>query len=205
MANAQEREQMLQQMREASNVFYKHAFYIGNHPFIEFNGLINEYINACEYAHRAGIDFTDCNTHSGNELPLHDTQISYINEKLECIFTGRSVMNSLDADHDTQNNLLIANQEQERLELIQQIQTLHRQLAEAQTCNDALHEKVMLQHERVAELELERDDTLAAMRRHLIDVLFCNDEQRQQWQERYRKELPDAVREYERFQQSGVY
>lgn len=85
-----ERERMLVQMREASSAFYRAAAQIGNHPFIEFTGLINEYIKTCEAAHRDGVDFTQCNTHTGTALPLADFSVDYINEKLECIFTGRA-------------------------------------------------------------------------------------------------------------------
>lgn len=87
-----EREVMLTEMEKASGAFYAAATRIGNHPFIEFCGLMNEYIKACRFAHRDGIDFTQCNTHSGQALPLAQFQVDYINDKLECIFTGRSVM-----------------------------------------------------------------------------------------------------------------
>ena len=79
-------------MSEAGSAFYAAAVRIGNHPFIEFTGLMNEYINACRAAHEAGIDFSDCSTHSGLDLPMKDYQIDYVNEKLECIFTGRCVL-----------------------------------------------------------------------------------------------------------------
>lgn len=88
-----ERETALRQMQEASSAFYIAAARIGNHPFIEFTGLMNEYIEACREAHAQGIDFSECNTHSGRHLPLKPYNVAYINEKLECIFTGRSVMN----------------------------------------------------------------------------------------------------------------
>ena len=87
-----ERTVMLRRMREASNVFYRLAVQAGCHPFIEFTGLMNEYINCCESADRSGIDFADCNKHAGQNLPMHQHEIDYVNEKLECIFTGRSVM-----------------------------------------------------------------------------------------------------------------
>lgn len=86
--------EMIAKMRIASKHFYAAAIAIGNHPFIEFTGLINEYINVCEQATASGVDFTECNTHSDKELPMAAHQINYINEKLECIFTGRSVMQS---------------------------------------------------------------------------------------------------------------
>src|SRR5579859_3049449 len=87
-----ERESMLVMMRAVSSSFYSAACHIGNHPFIEFTGLMNEYIKVCQEAHDNGIDFTQFNTHSGQELPMKPHHINYINEKLECIFTGRSVM-----------------------------------------------------------------------------------------------------------------
>lgn len=85
-------EETIRAMQEAANAFYKNAVRIGNHPFIEFAGLMNEYINACSQAADEGIDFTLCNTHTGQHLPLAPYQVDYINEKLECIFTGRSIM-----------------------------------------------------------------------------------------------------------------
>lgn len=79
-------------MKLASQAFYRAAVAIGNHPFIEFTGLMNEYINMCHNAHSDGIDFSECNTHGDKDLPMLDYQVKYVNEKLECIFTGRSVM-----------------------------------------------------------------------------------------------------------------
>lgn len=90
--SAAEREAMLVRMRAASSAFYADAVRIGCHPFIEFTGLMNEYIKCCEDAHRQGIDFASCNTHSGQDLPMPGHSVGYINEKLECIFTGRSVV-----------------------------------------------------------------------------------------------------------------
>lgn len=90
----EERLEIIARMRIASRNFYVAAVAIGNHPFIEFTGLINEYITICERATANGVDFTECNTHSDKDLPMAAHQIAYINEKLECIFTGRSVMQS---------------------------------------------------------------------------------------------------------------
>lgn len=92
MMNPAERAVTLRKMREASAAFYTAATQIGNHPFIEFTGLMNEYIKACEQAHEQGIDFSECNTHSKQDLPMPSYMIAYVNEKLECIFTGRSVI-----------------------------------------------------------------------------------------------------------------
>ncbi len=53
---------------------------------------MNEYITACRAAHAKGIDFTQCNVHNGQTLPLHPVMSNYINEKLECIFSGAKVL-----------------------------------------------------------------------------------------------------------------
>jgi hypothetical protein len=90
--NSEERIAMLTAMKRASDQFYQEARSIGCHPFIEFTGLMNEYIKACQRAHENGIDFTQCSTHSGQDLPMAPYQVDYVNEKLECIFTGRSVV-----------------------------------------------------------------------------------------------------------------
>lgn len=82
-------EAIIRAMQQASDAFYRSAIRIGNHPFTEFAGLMNEYVSACRNAASDGVDFTSCNTHTGKELPLHAHQVDYINEKLECIFTGR--------------------------------------------------------------------------------------------------------------------
>ena len=86
---AKERATAIASMKEANAIFYVYAFRIGNHPFIEFCGLMGEYIQACEMAQKKGIDFSDCNAHSGQQLPMAPHMIDYVNEKLDCIFTGR--------------------------------------------------------------------------------------------------------------------
>ena len=86
---ASERVTAIAAMREASAIFYANAASTRNHTFIEFCGLINEYIKSCEIAHEKGIDFSDCNAHSGRNLPMEPYMIDYVNDKLGCIFTGR--------------------------------------------------------------------------------------------------------------------
>jgi hypothetical protein len=90
--NFQQRECALAEMRLLASAFYARAAKIGVHPFIEFSGLMNEYIKACEGAHEKGVDFTDCNAHTGKQLPMESFMVDYVNQKLECIFSGRSAM-----------------------------------------------------------------------------------------------------------------
>ncbi|MFN9474653.1 hypothetical protein [Acidovorax sp.] len=92
MSDHPDPQEIIRDMQAAADSFYARAVRIGNHPFIEFAGVLNEYITACRGAAAAGIDFTACSTHTGQQLPLSQHQVAYINEKLECIFTGRSVV-----------------------------------------------------------------------------------------------------------------
>lgn len=78
---------MIAKMRRASDHFYRDAVHTGCHPFIEFTGLMNEYIKICEQALAQGVDFTETSIHgSGKPLPMQSFQRDYLNEKLECIY-----------------------------------------------------------------------------------------------------------------------
>jgi len=81
-----ELEEMLVKMQAASDRFYSGATDAGCHPFIEFCGLMNEYIKVCRDARDCGVDFSEANTHSGRALPLAAHQAAYIAEKFNCIF-----------------------------------------------------------------------------------------------------------------------
>jgi hypothetical protein len=83
---------ILNDMLKVADHFYDAAAMIGNHPFIEFNGLHREYIKCCLNAYEQGIDFTLCNTHTGQKLPMESYEVDYTNSKLECIFQGHSVL-----------------------------------------------------------------------------------------------------------------
>lgn len=87
--NQTEREVTLRRMDETITRFYGSAVQIGTHPFIEFAGVMTAYLRSCERAHEAGIDFTECNAHTGQQLPVESFEVTYLNEKLNCIFGGR--------------------------------------------------------------------------------------------------------------------
>lgn len=95
----EERAEMLARMKAASNVFYGMAVHTGCHTFIEFTGLMNEFINICEKAHEQGIDFPFANTHTGQALPMEPHHLAYLGEKLGCIYgpalRERSNLNAL--------------------------------------------------------------------------------------------------------------
>jgi hypothetical protein len=76
----EERERMLARMTEIKDSFYAAAQRAGHHQFLEFAGLMSEYIKACERMHRAGVDFGTV------DVDLKEHEAEYIAEKLDCIF-----------------------------------------------------------------------------------------------------------------------
>jgi hypothetical protein len=85
----QELEKMISDMENASGIFYRLAQGTNCHTFIEFTGLMNEYIKLCRQTLEAGVDFLDTNKHTGDgsvALVAHSYNIHYLFEKLECIY-----------------------------------------------------------------------------------------------------------------------
>lgn len=86
-------QETLQAMRRASDVFYTLAAQSQCHAYLEFTGILNEYIKICEENLAKGVDFREENVHKGNnQMVIKDYQIDYMNEKLECIFQGLITM-----------------------------------------------------------------------------------------------------------------
>ena len=77
---------MLAKMKAVSSSFYLQACLTGCHTFIEFTGLMNEFIKVCEQSAAAGVDFASASTHSGKPLVVYPYNADYIVEKLDCIF-----------------------------------------------------------------------------------------------------------------------
>jgi uncharacterized protein YtpQ (UPF0354 family) len=88
-------------------------------------------------------------------------------------------------------------QERTRLANLDTIIKLQRENDALQFRADAAHEMVMQLHERVAQMEIDNDDTTERLRRHLIQILFCSDDDREYWQNYYREHLPDEVAKFE--------
>jgi hypothetical protein len=86
MMHPEEQVDAIRAMKAISRVFYSQATELGNHPFIEFCGLMNEYIKIAENARKAGIDFTDATAHQGQPLPIEKYEAAYLAEKFDCIF-----------------------------------------------------------------------------------------------------------------------
>lgn len=80
------RARALERMRWASDVFYSHAADTGCHAFLEFTGLMNEFIQLCQDAEAAGKPWLHANVHSGEHLRLEPWHRDYVREKLACIY-----------------------------------------------------------------------------------------------------------------------
>lgn len=81
-------EEILEAMKAASHNYYREAIATNCHTFIEFTGLINEYIKICERNLKQGVDFTKTSVHCPDEtkLEIEGWELDYINDKLRCIF-----------------------------------------------------------------------------------------------------------------------
>ena len=78
-------QEALAKMKRATGMFYANAVHIGCHGFLEFTGLLNEYIKFCEDREAKGEDWYFSNKHAGLSQ-LSDYRKQYIREKLECIY-----------------------------------------------------------------------------------------------------------------------
>ncbi|MGB8688921.1 MAG: hypothetical protein WCD53_16505 [Microcoleus sp.] len=78
----------LKLMQEASDKFYQASCHTQCHAFVEFTGLMNEYIKVCSEFQKANpeADFRTSNGHSEDEISLKPYQKQYIREKLHCIY-----------------------------------------------------------------------------------------------------------------------
>ena len=86
MYTREEQEKMIRVMKEISTRFYCDAAATGNFQFVQFTGLINEFVKICEETMKAGIDFNECTGAFGRELVIQPYNIEYIREKLLRIY-----------------------------------------------------------------------------------------------------------------------
>ncbi len=58
------------------------------HAFVEWCGVMREHLKIVEGLLKADVDAFNMNTHTGQALPIPQHQLSYLAEKMECIFHG---------------------------------------------------------------------------------------------------------------------
>lgn len=77
-------------MRDLNEKFYWLCFHAGVgsscHAFIEFAGLQGKFIDLCESALNAGIEFPFANQHSKTPWPMERHHADYLGEKFHCIW-----------------------------------------------------------------------------------------------------------------------
>jgi hypothetical protein len=81
---------IIEEMKQIAQIFYMLCTKAGLahrcHPFLEFTGLMREYIHGCTMLTREGSDFRRSSGHSNKESAQLPIDIRYIAEKLNCIF-----------------------------------------------------------------------------------------------------------------------
>ncbi|MEG4066247.1 hypothetical protein QUA42_02645 [Microcoleus sp. Pol11C2] len=101
-------EESLEKMQAASDRFYNDAVRTNCHTFIEFTGLLNEFIKVCRENLAQGRDFTQISAHSSEEpLKIKEHQIQYMNEKLHCIFQGAIMMEARHAVNSVTDSTMV--------------------------------------------------------------------------------------------------
>jgi len=90
-------EEILEAMKAASHNYYREAIATNCHTFIEFTGLINEYIKICERNLKQGVNFTKTSVHCSGEtkLQIESWELDYINDKLRCIFPNLQLVDTV--------------------------------------------------------------------------------------------------------------
>jgi hypothetical protein len=100
-----EEQEAIRKMEAAAGAFYSMAVRTGVHAFIEFTGLMNEYIKCCA----GSPGFMHSNTHNEGALNVEAFQAAYLAEKLDCIYgptfrkhpeLARAVLGGLDVSEE---------------------------------------------------------------------------------------------------------
>jgi hypothetical protein len=82
-----ERSLALARMTEICESFYLAAVATGCHAFIEFTGLLGEFLQVCRDAEEAGNKtWMSQNVHGGEHMPMAPYRLGYLREKLACIY-----------------------------------------------------------------------------------------------------------------------
>ena len=83
---------LVETLKDEVEMFYRRLFAhnVGGefHPFLEWCGVMSEHLKIVEGLLDKGIDATQANVHTGERLPIPGYQVSYLGEKIECIFSG---------------------------------------------------------------------------------------------------------------------
>jgi len=83
-------------LKSEVDVFYRRLFGLGTgsrfHAFVEWCGVMGEHLKIVEDLIDQGHDPFEMNRHTGETLPVAPYRLSYMAEKMECIFDGTMVV-----------------------------------------------------------------------------------------------------------------
>ena len=74
------------------------------HAFLEWCGVMGEHLNICEDMIRQGVRAFDMNRHTGGTPPIPPYRLTYMGEKLECVFDGLLRVEAADLEAPTNDN-----------------------------------------------------------------------------------------------------
>jgi len=84
--------EFIERLRAQMEDLYKTLFQmnVGGrfHAFLEWCGVMNEHLNICEDMIRSGVPAFEMNRHTGNTPDIPGYRLTYMAEKMECIFDG---------------------------------------------------------------------------------------------------------------------
>lgn len=84
--NKEELQAITHKMRATANLTYVMLQSCHVHAFIEFNGLMQKYVDLCQRAADVGEDFSMYNTHNDKTFEVQEHDVVYLAEKFDCIF-----------------------------------------------------------------------------------------------------------------------
>ena len=96
--------QLIEDLQNEVQAFYARLFLLGTggrfHAFVEWCGVMSEHLNITRDLLQQGVPAFNINRHTGNTPEVASFRLSYLAEKIECIFDGLIDVKSNEADKD---------------------------------------------------------------------------------------------------------
>ncbi len=96
--------QLVDDLQSEVQAFYARLFSLGTggrfHAFVEWCGVMSEHLNITRDLLQQGVPAFNINRHTGNTPDIASYRLSYLAEKIECIFDGLIDVNSAVVEAD---------------------------------------------------------------------------------------------------------
>lgn len=100
--------QLIEDLQNEVQAFYARLFLLGTggrfHAFVEWCGVMSEHLNITRDLLQQGVPAFNINRHTGNTPEVASFRLSYLGEKIECIFDGLIEVKSNEGAKDTQQS-----------------------------------------------------------------------------------------------------